>query len=81
MTTLTVRDDKEVRKRTKQFMTSLINGALQCRQIVSPIEELEIEDQYTKGNDHIIDACAARCCCGSRPTSIRLARRRCRWCR
>ena len=51
-------------------MTSLINGALQRRQLVFPAEDLEIEDQfithtytlrdgkiiYSKGNDHIIDA-------------------------
>ena len=34
-----------MRKRTKEFMTSLINGALQRRQVVFPIEELEIEEQ------------------------------------
>ena len=70
MTTLAVRDGKEVRKRTKEFMTSLINGALQRRQVVFPVEDLEIEDQFTthtytlhdgrvvyaKGNDHIVDA-------------------------
>nr|WP_231715813.1 LAGLIDADG family homing endonuclease [Desulfosarcina widdelii] len=70
MTTLAVRDGKEIRKRTKEFMTSLINGALQRRQIVLPAEDLELEDQFTthtytlrdgrviysKGNDHIIDA-------------------------
>jgi hypothetical protein len=70
MTTLAVRDGKEIRKRTKEFMTSLINGALQRRQIVFPAEDLELEDQFTthtytlrdgrviysKGNDHIIDA-------------------------
>lgn len=51
-------------------MTSLINGALQRRQVVFPAEDLEIKDQstthtymlhagrviYTKGNEHIIDA-------------------------
>jgi hypothetical protein len=70
MTTLAVRDGHEVRKRTKEFMTSLIAGALQRRQLVFPIEDLEIEDQFTthtytlhdgrivysKGNDHVIDA-------------------------
>jgi hypothetical protein len=54
-------------------MTSLINGALQRRQVVFPVEDLEIGDQFTtyaytlhdgrvvyaKGNDHIVDA--ARC--------------------
>jgi hypothetical protein len=70
MTTLAVRDGKEVKKRTKELMTSLINGALQRRAIVLPIDDSEIEDQFTtqtytlnggnvvysKGNDHIIDA-------------------------
>ena len=44
MTTLAVRDGKEVRKRTKEFMTSLISGTLQRRQVVFPAEDLEIED-------------------------------------
>ena len=70
MTTLAVRDGKEVRKLTKEFMTSPINGALQRRQVVFPAEDLEIEDQFTsrtytlqdgrvvyaKANDHTIDA-------------------------
>lgn len=71
VTTLSVdRDGKEVRKRTKELMTSLINGALQRRQLVFPDSDSEIEDQflthtytlqngyvvYSKGNDHIIDA-------------------------
>ena len=70
MTTLAVRDGKEVRARTKEFMTSLINGSLQRRHMVFPIEDLEIEDQFTthtytlhdgrvvdaKGSDHIVDA-------------------------
>ena len=70
MTRLAVRDGKEVKKRTKELMTSLINGALQRRQLVFPAEDLEVEDQfithtytlrdgkiiYSKGNDHIIDA-------------------------
>ncbi len=51
-------------------MTSLINGALQRRQLVFPADDLELEDEfvthtytlrdgkiiYSKGNDHIIDA-------------------------
>ena len=70
MTPLAVRDGKEMRKRTQEFMTSLINGALQRWQVVFPAEDLELEDQFTthtytlhdgrvvcsKGNDHIIDA-------------------------
>lgn len=73
MTTLAVRDGREIRKRTKELMTSLINGALQRRQIALPTDDSEIEDQFTthtytlsngniiysKGNDHIVDA--ARC--------------------
>lgn len=70
MTTLAVRDGREIKKRTKELMTSLINGALQKRQIVLPADDPEIEDQFTthtytlsngniiysKGNDHIVDA-------------------------
>lgn len=70
MTTLAVWDGREIRKRTKELMTSLINGALQRRQIVLPTDDSEIEDQFTthtytlsngsviysKGNDHIVDA-------------------------
>jgi hypothetical protein len=70
MTTLAIREGREVRKRTKELMTTLINGALQRRQIVLPITDSEIEDQFTthtytlqngnviysKGNDHIVDA-------------------------
>ena len=70
MTRLAVRDGQELKKRTKELMTSLINGAMQRRKIVFPAEDLEIEDQFTthtytlrdgkiiysKGNDHIIDA-------------------------
>lgn len=70
VTTLAVRDGREVRKRTKELMTTLINGALQRRQIILPADDSEIEDQFTthtytlsngniiysKGNDHIIDA-------------------------
>lgn len=70
MTTLAVRDGREVKKRTKELMTSLISGALQRRQMILPLDDLEIEDQFTthtytlsngnviysKGNDHIIDS-------------------------
>ncbi len=70
MTRLAVRDGKEVKKRTKELMTSLINGALQRKQLIFPADDLELEDQfithtytlrdgkiiYSKGNDHIIDA-------------------------
>lgn len=70
MTTLDIRDGREIRKRTKELMTTLINGALQRRQMVLPAEDSEVEDQFTthtytlsngniiysKGNDHIVDA-------------------------
>ena len=70
MTRLAVRDGKEIKKRTKELMTSLINGALQRKQVIFPSDDLELEDQFTthtytlrdgkiiysKGNDHIIDA-------------------------
>jgi hypothetical protein len=70
MTTLAIRDGREIRKRTKELMTSLINGALQRRQLILPAGDSEIEDQfathtytlsngniiYSKGNDHIVDA-------------------------
>ncbi|MHB9036178.1 MAG: hypothetical protein ACYC64_05895 [Armatimonadota bacterium] len=70
MTTLDTRDGKEVKKRTKELMTTLISGALQRKQIVFPETDSEIEDQFTthtymlsngnviygKGNDHIVDA-------------------------
>ena len=70
MTRLAVRDGKEVKKRTKELMTSLINGAMQRKQFIFPAEDLEVEDQFTthtytlrdgkiiysKGNDHIVDA-------------------------
>lgn len=70
MTRLAVRDGRDVKKRTKELMTSLINGAMQRKQVDFPAEDVEIEDQFTthtytlrdalviysKGNDHIIDA-------------------------
>ena len=70
MTTLAVRDGREVKKRTKELMTSLISGAFQRRELILPADDQEIEDQFTthtytlnngniiysKGNDHIIDA-------------------------
>ena len=94
MTTLAVRDGKEVRKRTKEFMTSLISGTLQRRQVVFPAEDLEIEDHspptptrcatagiYAKGNDHIIDA--ERCAMLAREQASldEVSGRRCPWCR
>jgi hypothetical protein len=63
-------------------MTTLIAGAMQRRQLVFPIEDLEIEDQFTthtytlhdgrivysKGNDHVIDA--VRCAMLAREQSV-----------
>ena len=68
--TLAVWDGKEVRKCTEAFRDNLLNGALLQRQVVFPVEDLEIEDlfathtyslhggwvAYTKGYEHIIDA-------------------------
>ena len=70
MTHLAVRDGQDIKKRTKELMTSLISGALQRKQLIFPADDLELEDQfithtytlrdgkiiYSKGNDHIIDA-------------------------
>jgi hypothetical protein len=61
---------KENKKPTKEFMTQLITGCLQRRQLILPINDLDIESQFTthtytlnngrvqysKGNDHVIDA-------------------------
>jgi len=68
MTRLAIRDGKEIKKRTKELITSLINGALQRKQLVFPADDLDLEDEFTtqtytlrngkiiysKGNDHII---------------------------
>ena len=75
VTTLSGSDQggRELKKRTKELMTSEINAALQRRQLILPIEDTEVADQFTtqtyslhngqivysKGNDHIVDA--ARC--------------------
>ncbi|MHB9129975.1 MAG: phage terminase large subunit family protein [Armatimonadota bacterium] len=70
VTVLPTPDGGEVRKRTKELMTSLINGMLQRREIRFPHGDLELQDQFTthtytmtnnavvysKGHDHIIDA-------------------------
>ncbi|CAM2066735.1 Terminase family protein [Sulfidibacter corallicola] len=70
MTTLAVQGGREIRKRTKELMTSLISGALQRRQLIFPSDDSDIEDEfsthtyslrdgkiiYSKGNDHIVDA-------------------------
>lgn len=46
MTRMAVRDGKEIKKRTKELMTSLINGALQRKQVIFPSDDLEVEDQF-----------------------------------
>ncbi|MHB9023456.1 MAG: phage terminase large subunit family protein [Armatimonadota bacterium] len=70
VTALPTPDGGEVRKRTKELMTSIINGMLQRREIRFPHGDLELQDQFTthtytmtnnavvysKGHDHIIDA-------------------------
>jgi hypothetical protein len=70
VTQLPLPNGSDARKRTKELMTSLINGALQRRELVFPGEDREIADQfltqtytlsngivaYSKGNDHVVDA-------------------------
>lgn len=70
VTVLPTPDGGEVRKRTKELMTSIINGMLQRREMRFPQNDLELQDQFTthtytmtnnavvysKGHDHIIDA-------------------------
>ena len=73
--------DEPVKKRTKEFMTSLINAALNKQKIEFPSEDRVLEDQfathtyhlgernviYSKGNDHVIDA--VRCAVLARETN------------
>lgn len=68
--TVAEKDGQPLKKRAKEYMTSLINRALQRRELLLPIDDVEIEDQFTthtytlvsgnviysKGNDHIVDA-------------------------
>jgi len=63
-------EDRPIRKRTKEYMTALINRALAKRKAVFPIGDMEIENEFTthtytlqngrvvysKGNDHIVDS-------------------------
>jgi hypothetical protein len=70
VTSMPTPDGGEVRKRTKELMTSIINGMLQRREMRLPQGDLELQDQFTthtytmtnnavvysKGHDHIIDA-------------------------
>jgi len=66
-------DGKPIRKRTKEYMTQLINWALGKGKVVFPRSDLDLENEFTthtyslhdgkiiysKGNDHIVDS--ARC--------------------
>jgi hypothetical protein len=69
----TIGDDnmlKPIKKKTKEYMTSLINELFYTKKLQFPSEDAEIENQfcsqtyihsdrgiiYSKGNDHIIDA-------------------------
>ena len=63
-------DGKAVKKQTKEYMTSLINGSMQRRDIAFATADRQLEEQfatqtytmangrvtYSKGRDHIIDA-------------------------
>jgi hypothetical protein len=69
-TAVYLEDGKEVKKPTKEFMTSLISGCLQRREMILPITDQDIESQFTthtyilkngriiysKGNDHVVDS-------------------------
>jgi len=68
--TIALKDGQPLKKRAKEYMTSLINRALQRRELLLPADDVEIEDEFTthtytlsngrivysKGNDHIVDA-------------------------
>jgi len=71
MVTIAVNNDGQpLKKRTKEYMTSLINRGLQRHELLLPDKDVEIDDQFTthtytlangkviysKGNDHIVDA-------------------------
>ena len=63
-------DGKPIRKRTKEYMTQLINWALGKGKVVFPKSDLDLENEFTthtyslhdgkviysKGNDHIVDS-------------------------
>ena len=63
-------DGKSIRKRTKEYMTQLINWALGKGKVVFPNSDLDLENEFTthtyslhdgkiiysKGNDHIVDS-------------------------
>ena len=71
MVTIAVNSNGQpLKKRAKEYMTSLINRGLQRHELLLPDKDIEIEDQFTthtytlvngkviysKGNDHIVDA-------------------------
>ena len=63
-------DGKAIKKQTKEYMTDLINGSMQRRDILFAASDRPMEEQfatqtytlnngrvtYSKGNDHVIDA-------------------------
>ncbi len=70
ITRLFAPDGREMKKRTKELMTSLINRAFQRKELILPIQDQDIEEEFTthtytlrngmviysKGLDHIIDS-------------------------
>ncbi len=68
--TIALQEGEPLKKRAKEYMTSLVNRALQRRELLLPVDDIEIEDEFTthtytlsngnvvysKGNDHIVDA-------------------------
>ena len=71
MVTIAVNNSGQpLKKRTKEYMTSLINRGFQRHELLLPDKDVEIDDQFTthtytlangkviysKGNDHIVDA-------------------------
>ena len=68
--TIALQEGEPLKKRAKEYMTSLINRGFQRRELLLPEEDIEIEDQFTthtytlvngkviysKGNDHVVDA-------------------------
>ena len=70
MVTIGLKDGLPLKKRTKEYMTSLINRGFQRKELLLPVDDIEIEDEFTthtytlsrgrviysKGNDHVVDA-------------------------
>ena len=68
--TVALKDGEPLKKRAKEYMTSLVNRAFQRRELLLPVDDIEIEDEFTthtytlsngnvvysKGNDHVVDA-------------------------